>query len=87
MGVEIDTSELLIEPKLRLTDGRVIGSIGDAIAFLREHQGRPGVDNRDEILHRLERAQTDKERQAAAEGFFGWAQELGLLPAKPTARP
>ena len=79
----LDPSELLIEPNLRLVDGRVIGSIGDAIALLREHESRPGVDNRDEVLHRLERAQTDKERQAAAEGFFGWANELGLLPAKP----
>ena len=78
-----DASELLIEPKLRLVDGRIIGSIGDAIALLREHESRPGVDDRDEVLHRLERAQTDKERQAAAEGFFGWANELGLLPAKP----
>ncbi len=85
MGVEIDTSELLIQPKIRLTDGRVIGSIGDAIAFLREHEGRPGVDNRDEVLHRLERAQTDKERQAAAEGFFGWARELGLVRSTRTA--
>jgi len=81
----VDPSQLPIEPKVRLVDGRVIGSIGDAIAFLREHEGRPGIDNRDEVLHRLERAQTDGERQAAAQGFFGWANELGLLPARPAA--
>lgn len=73
-------SEVPIQPKIRLVDGR---SIGDAIALLREHEGRPGIDNRDEVLHRLERAQTDGERQAAAQGFYGWAQELGLLPTKP----
>ena len=82
MGV--DPAEVPIQPKIRLADGRVIGSIGDAIALLREHESRPGIDKRDEVLHRLERAQTDGERQAAAQGFFGWAQELGLLPAKPT---
>jgi len=83
MGV--DPSEVPIQPQLRLRDGRVIGSIGDAIALLREHESRPGIDNRDEVLHRLERAQTDDERAAAAQGFCGWAQELGLLPAKPVA--
>jgi hypothetical protein len=83
MTVMPDPSELVIEPKIRLVDGRIIGSIGDAIALLREHESRPGVDDRDEVLHRLERAQTDREREAAAEGLFGWAKELGLLPAKP----
>jgi hypothetical protein len=81
----LDPSDLLIEPKIRLVDGRVIGSIGDAIALLREHEGRPGVDDRDEVLHRLERAQTDRERQAAAQGFFAWAKELGLVPPPPSA--
>ncbi len=86
MNAAVDPSELPIEPKLRLVDGRVIGSIGDAIALLREHESRPGIDNRDEVLHRLERAQTDRERQAAARGFVGWAEGLGLLPGKATAR-
>jgi hypothetical protein len=79
----VDPAAVPIQPKVRLADGRTIGSIGDAIALLREHESRPGIDNRDEVLHRLERAQTDDERQAAARGFFGWAQGLGLLPAKP----
>jgi len=73
-------SELLIEPKIRLRDGRIIGSIGDAIALVREHESRPGVDARDEVLHRLERAQTDEQRQAAAAGFLAWARALDLLP-------
>ena len=73
-------SDLEIDPKIRLRDGRIIASIGDAIALVREHESRPGVDARDEVLHRLERAQTDQQRQAAAEGFRIWARALDLLP-------
>ena len=86
MSAKLDPSRLLIEPKIRLVDGRVIGSIADAIALLREHESRPGVDNRDEVLHHLERAQTDEELQAAAEGFFGWVKGLGLASPKRPPR-
>ena len=72
-----------IEPKIRLVDGRVLGSIADAIALMREHESRPGVDDRDEVLHRLERARNDEERQAAVRAFFAWAQELRLVPISP----
>jgi hypothetical protein len=55
-----DFSKFLIRPELRLRNGRVITSIADAVAYMREHELRPGVDTRDEILHRLERARTKK---------------------------
>ncbi len=67
-----------IQPPIRLRDGRIIDSVGDAIALLREHESRPGVDDRDEVLHRLERAQTEEEVHAAIGGFVVWASELGL---------
>lgn len=80
----VDPAQLLIQPHIRLRDGRVIGSIKDAIALLREHESRPGVDDRDEVLHRLERAQTEQELETAARGFLAWATELGLAaPLKP----
>ncbi len=79
----LDPSELLIEPALHLRDGRVIRSVADAIVLLREHESRPGIDDRDEVLHRLERAETDKERQAAARAFLAWAQQLEMLVAPP----
>lgn len=82
----VNPSERRIEPKVRLRDGRIIGSIGEAIAVVREHQSRPGVDARDEVLHRLERAQNEQERQAAAEGFITWATELGLVSQAPPLR-
>lgn len=83
MSLELDPTRLLIEPKIHLLDGRVIGSVADAIALLREHESRPGVDDRDEVLHHLERAQTDEERRAAARGFLVWVEELGLRPTTP----
>jgi hypothetical protein len=83
MPSDLDPSRLLIEPKLRLVDGRVIGSVADAIALVREHESRPGVDDRDEVLHGLERAQTDEQRRAATDGFVRWVRELGLMPPKP----
>jgi hypothetical protein len=80
-------ADLLIQPELYMRDGRIIRSLADAIALVREHEGRPGVDVRDEVLHRLERARTDAERQQAADAFVSWAEELELLLAPPeTAR-
>ncbi len=78
-------SNFLIKPELYFRDGRIVRTLGDAIALLRDHEARPGVDVRDEVLHRLERAQTDEERQAAADGFLAWAEELDLLLAPPEA--
>jgi hypothetical protein len=74
-----DAAEPFIKPALATRDGRVIRSLADAIALLREHEARPGVDVRDEVLHRLERAQTDQERREAAAAFLAWAKELELL--------
>jgi hypothetical protein len=80
-----DPAEFLIKPELYLRDGHVIRSFADAILYLREHESRPGIDVRDEVLHKLERAQTDPERQNAAEAFLAWAEELELLLAPPEA--
>jgi hypothetical protein len=77
------TNQHLIQPELLLRDGRAIRSIADAIALLREHEARPGVDARDEVLHRLERARTEEERREAIDGFVVWAEELDLLVASP----
>jgi hypothetical protein len=80
-------TDFLLRPALHLGDGRIVHSFADAVALVREHESRPGIDTRDEVLHRLERARTDAERQAAAEAFYGWANELNLLAtAKAAAR-
>jgi hypothetical protein len=78
-----DTARMLVQPQLHMRDGRIIRSLTDAIALLREHEARPGVDARDEVLHRLERASTDEERQAATLAFIAWAEELDLLLGPP----
>ena len=78
-------ADLLIQPELYMRDGRIIRSLADAIALVREHEGRPGVDARDEVLHRLERAASDAERREAADAFVAWAEELELLLAPPEA--
>lgn len=78
-----ETGEYRIEPQLHLRDGRIIRSLGDAMTLLREHESRPGIDNRDEVLHGLERAQTDEQRQKAAAAFFAWAKELELILRQP----
>jgi hypothetical protein len=79
-----DTGEYHLQPGLRMRDGRIIRSLADAIALLREHESRPGIDNRDEVLHGLERAQTDEQRQEAAAAFLAWARELDLV--QPSSR-
>lgn len=79
----VDAAQLQL--KLYMRDGRIVRSLADAIALVREHESRPGVDVRDEVLHLLERARTDKERQAAAAAFIAWAEELNLLLPPPAA--
>jgi hypothetical protein len=66
-------------PELRLTDGRIIRNLADAIGFAREHESRPGIDQRDEVLHALERARTLEEAHAAAHQFLGWLEELEFV--------
>jgi hypothetical protein len=79
-----DVSEVFIQPQLYLRDGSVITSLADAIAYLRVHEVRPGVDARDEVLHRLERAKTKDELQAAADAFLSWLEQLELIAAPQT---
>jgi hypothetical protein len=50
----------------------------DAKAFAREQEARPGVDQRDEILHKMERAEGDEEAHAAAHRFLRWLEELDI---------
>lgn len=78
-----DPAKTPLRPQLYMRDGRIIRSLADAIALLREHEARPGVDARDEVLHRIERAKTEGERQQAADAFVVWAEELDLLLATP----
>jgi len=46
---------------------------------LRAQETRPGVDQRDEILHRLERADSQEKVHAAAHIFLRWLEELELV--------
>jgi hypothetical protein len=71
--------EFNFTPELRLMDGRIIRNLDDAVLFVREHEVRPGVDRRDEILHAVERAQNQEEAHAAAHLFLRWLEELRLV--------
>jgi len=66
-------------PELRLADGRIIRNLEDALLFAREHEPRPGVDRRDEVLHAMERAQDNEQAHAAAHLFLQWLEELELV--------
>jgi hypothetical protein len=81
----VDAAQLQL--KLYMRDGRIVRSLAEALALVREHESRPGVDVRDEVLHLLERARTDHERQAAAAAFIAWAEELNLLLPSARSRP
>jgi len=52
-------------PELHLRDGRIIRDLDDAASFAREQESRPGVDQRDEVLHKIGRAQTEETAHAA----------------------
>jgi hypothetical protein len=66
-------------PEFRLKDGRIIRHLDDAIGFAREQEVRPGVDQRDEILHAMERATSQEEAHAAAHRFLRWLEELEVV--------
>jgi hypothetical protein len=71
--------EFYFTPELHLRDGRIIRDLDDAAGFAREQEVRPGVDQRDEILHRIERAESKEAAHAAAHSFVRWLEELGVL--------
>jgi hypothetical protein len=71
--------EFYFTPELHLKDGRVVRDLEDAAGFAREQELRPGIDQRDEILHKLERAATREEAHAAAHSFVRWLEELDVL--------
>jgi hypothetical protein len=71
--------EFVFTPELHLRDGRIIRDLADAIGFAREQEARPGVDQRDEILHAIERAQTKEQAHAAAHRFVRWLEELDIV--------
>jgi hypothetical protein len=73
-----DPNEVPIDPAIGLENGRSIRTLADAIAFVREHEARPGIDDRDEVLHQLERAETDEERAKAVERFRAWLADWGV---------
>jgi len=52
--------EFYFTPELHLKDGRIIRDLDDATSFAREQEARPGVDQRDEVLHRMEHAKAEK---------------------------
>jgi hypothetical protein len=73
------TVEFSFTPELALRDGRIVRDLDDAIGLMREHEARPGVNQRDEILHAIERARTKEEARAAAHRFLRWLEELDAL--------
>jgi len=71
--------EFNFTPEIRLKDGRIVRNVEDAAQLLREHEPRPGVDRRDEVLHMLERAETREQALAASHVFLRWLEELELV--------
>jgi hypothetical protein len=69
--------QIELEPALRLDHSRAIRTAADAIAVLRDHEVRPGVDDRDEVLHQIERAQNEQQMHEALDRFRRWFQDWG----------
>ena len=71
--------EFYFTPELHLKDGRNNRDLDDAASFAREQEVRPGVDQRDEVLHKIERAEDRETAHAAAHMFVRWMEELDVL--------
>jgi len=72
--------QVKLEPPVTLSSGRKIANAAEAVDLVRAHETRPGVDDRDEVLHALERAQSPDEKTRAVERFRVWASIWGDLP-------
>jgi hypothetical protein len=75
--------DFAFNPELRLLNGSIIRNRDDALGFLRAQETRPGVDDRDEILHLMERAEQPAAAEAAAVRFRDWLRELEVLDERP----
>jgi hypothetical protein len=75
--------DFAFNPELRLLNGNVVRDLNDALLFTRAQEARPGIDERDEVLHALERASTPDEAEAAAQRFRRWLAELEVLDERP----
>jgi hypothetical protein len=85
-GVALE--EFKLNPALQLNGVRVIRTAADALALLREHETRPGVDDRDEVLHQIERAKDAGEMAAALARFRAWATDWAItIPPQPQRGP
>ena len=71
--------DFVFNPELRLLDGSIIRNRDDAIAFLRAQEARPGVDDRDELLHAFERVRDPDAIENVASRFRDWLRELEIL--------
>jgi hypothetical protein len=71
--------DFAFNPELRLMDGSIIRNRDDALAFLRAQEARPGVDDRDELLHAFERIRDPDALELVALRFRDWLRELEIL--------
>jgi len=72
-------ADFVFNPELRLIDGTVIRNRDDALAFLRVQELRPGVDERDELMHLIERANDANAVESAGIRFRDWLRGLEVL--------
>jgi hypothetical protein len=75
--------DFTFNPELRLLDGSIIRNLDDALNFARAQEARPGVDQRDDVLHALERAGTSQQAERAAARFRDWLAALEVLDERP----
>ena len=75
--------DFVFNPELRLIDGSIIRNLDDALMFARGQEPRPGIDQRDDVLHGLERARTRDEAKGAALRFRDWLAALEVLDERP----
>jgi hypothetical protein len=77
-------AEVQLSPIIVIDHTRTLRTAADALALLREHETRPGIDDRDEVLHQLERAKSEEELDAALKRFRSWLLTWGLeVPTAP----
>jgi hypothetical protein len=72
-------TEFYFTPELHLKDGRIIGISKTRRRLLANRRLDRESDKRDEILHKMERAEGDEEAHAAAHRFLRWLEELDIL--------
>jgi hypothetical protein len=72
-------SEFQFDPPLTLIGNIVVSTLDDAAAFLRSYRNSNWRTGQQNVLRRIEGADSEERQRQAADTFRGWAQSENVI--------